>query len=141
MKIKNIYLIFFLLYIGACTENMPQKMPLNPNGDSELALLMREMFEDGMRIKEQIEKGEQPKVLKKFEAIHTAAATQPEKVNDPAFDAFADTYLGLLKNLESADKAQIPQLHNVMVESCMNCHRTFCPGPMVRIKKLYLPEN
>ena len=53
----------------ACTDyNSPEKREvpavINPNGDSELALLMRDMFEDGMRLKEQIAKGEQPDILK-----------------------------------------------------------------------------
>ncbi len=36
----------------------PQKKSLNPNGDSELALLMRAMFDEAEQIKNQIINGE-----------------------------------------------------------------------------------
>jgi hypothetical protein len=30
-------------------------------------------------------------------------------------------------------------LYNGLVQSCANCHTTHCPGPMMRIKKMYVP--
>ncbi len=117
------------------------KAPINPNGDSELALLMREMLEDAQRMKGQIEKGGQPAVIKKFETIHTATATEPEKATSAAFKAYADTYLNYLNGLQQAeDKEASTQLFKGLVESCMTCHQAMCPGPMVRIEKLYLED-
>ena len=60
-----------MLLVLACSNMDSSKSDLppiqpNPNGDSELALLMREMFDDGMRMKEQIEKGDKLEVLAKF---------------------------------------------------------------------------
>ena len=145
MKILLAFSGIFLLIIGlSCTnfnsqENHADPAPLNPNGDTELALLMREMFEDGMRIKQEIEKGKMPEILKKFEAIHTAEATEPEKANSETYKNFADAYLTTLKNLEAVNSDELYNAYQGMVQSCMNCHQVLCPGPMVRIKKLYLP--
>jgi cytochrome c556 len=36
---------------------------------------------------------------------------------------------------------QVKNGYNLMVEACMNCHRSYCPGPMVRIKKLYITKK
>lgn len=109
---------------------------INPNGDSELALLMREMFEEGERIKAQIEAGESPSGLKKFEAIHSAIPTD-ENASGPVFESFATSYLEAIKVLENSDSASVFKFNN-MVDQCMNCHTEFCPGPKRRIKKLFI---
>lgn len=109
---------------------------VNPNGDSELALLMREMFDEGERIKRQIEAGESPSGLKKFEAIHSAIPTD-ENASGPVFESFANSYIEAIKALENSDSASVFKF-NKMVDQCMNCHTEFCPGPKRRIKKLYI---
>lgn len=143
----KIFLTFFsmaLLIFGlACSEVEQEPVkeiihPINPNGDSELALLMREMFDDGLRIKQQIMKGEQPEILKKFEKILTAEATEPEKAASQKYKHFANTYLESLESLKNARGEEAGNLYQVMVQNCMNCHNAMCPGPMVKIKKLYL---
>ena len=119
---------------------------INPNGDSELALLMRAMFDDGMRIKEQIKQGVTPTLVEEFKQIHTAQPTpgKEKDVNTPTFKAFATAYLDALeslKNLSNDHPEKNVQKFNHLVSTCMNCHKAVCPGPMVRIKKLYLPEE
>lgn len=148
MRIPTILisLFFLLLFSHACThsgneEKCSAPTPLNPNGDSELALLMREMFEDAMRMKSQIKAGEQPEVLHRFAAIHTAEATEPEKASSTDFQVFAQSYLQTLQAMQNAAPGDANALYHNLVESCMNCHRAMCPGPMVRIKKLYLPKG
>ena len=135
-------ILFILFCMINCTEINNEQCstpaPLNPNGDSELALLMREMYEDGMRMKSQIEKGEQPKIIKKFEAIHTAKATEPEKAASEKYKVFANSYLATMDALQNASPDEANVLYKGMVESCMNCHRSMCPGPIVRIKNLSL---
>ena len=118
-------------------DNSTEKV-INPNGDSELALLMREMFEEGERIKQQIENGETPTGLRKFETIHTAIPTDSD-ASGPVFESFASSYLESIKTLESSDSASVFKF-NQMVDQCMNCHTEFCPGPKRRIKKLYISE-
>ncbi|MEK7255503.1 MAG: hypothetical protein AAB316_12205 [Bacteroidota bacterium] len=114
------------------------RMPINPNGDTELALLMRDMFEDGMKVKSQIQNGEKPTILVDFENIHTAEATEPEKAASPEFKAYALAYSQAVKTLKECEQAQAKEAYSNMVGVCMSCHEAMCPGPIVRIKKMML---
>ena len=147
MKIYYTSLVFLCVFaILACSDIDTSKSGLaatqpNPNGDSELALLMREMFDDGMRMKQQIEEGEKLEVLAKFEKIHTAQATEPEKAASEKYKVYADAYLKRIEQLKASSEEDTKGLFQGLVTSCMNCHQAMCPGPMVRIKKLYLDEK
>lgn len=141
--IQVFFLCFFLFFSLACSnssgvDGCELKKPINPNGESELALLMRDMASDAERMKEQIKKGEKPEVLKRFETIHSAVATEPDEVKNEKFKAFANAYLASIKSLKTATTEESKLIFNGLVETCMNCHTVFCPGPKMRIKKLYL---
>lgn len=114
----------------------PKKHAINPNGDSELALLMRDMFEESDSLKHLVVNGEQLTGLKKYQDIHSAIPTDPT-VTGPVFEAFAEAYIHSIKELEKTDSTSIFKFNN-MVDQCMNCHTEFCPGPKKRIKKLYI---
>lgn len=111
--------------------------PINPNGDSELALLMRAMYDDALQMKAAIERGEQPIASIAHEGLLTAAATEPEKAASPTYQVFARSYLQTLKALQEGEMAQASALFKGMVDSCMGCHTALCPGPKMRIKHLY----
>ncbi|HAP69771.1 MAG TPA: hypothetical protein DCR04_08610 [Flavobacteriales bacterium] len=110
--------------------------PINPNGDSELALLMRNMFSESDSLKQLVIAGKSLSGLQRFEEIHTAIATDPT-VRGPVFDAFSDVYIDAIRRLESSDSASVMKFNN-MVTQCMNCHSEFCPGPRKKIKQLYI---
>ena len=135
--------IFLALLIGgyllSCNANAAQNgpPPLNPNGDSELALLMRAMFDDALLMKQQVEQGEQPRPSLDYQKILTAEATEPEKAASDTYKVHALSYLQTIKALQDADAPQAASLYKNMVNSCMGCHQALCPGPTVRIKKLY----
>ncbi len=112
--------------------------PVNPNGDSELALLMRAMFDDGMTMKKEVLAGKIPTSLLEYEKIHTANATEPEKAASPEYKAYSDQFLSIVKKLKTSDEHQVEHFYTQLVHSCMGCHQAMCPGPMVRIKKMYL---
>ena len=132
--------LFFTIYLlAACENGDPKpKQIFNPNGDSELALLMREMFDDAMRMKIEVAAGKTPKVKHSFEEIFTASATEPEKVKSEIYEAVGNEYLKSVQNLKQGSKINADQLYLEVVQNCMNCHKALCPGPMVRIEKLYL---
>ncbi len=114
---------------------------LNPNGDSELALLMRAMYEDGMRTKQQLLDGKPPVVNVKYHQLHTTKATEPEKVATPNYTAFANAYESSVNSFLESDETNRAESYHSMVNACMNCHQTICPGPTVRIKHLFLNES
>ncbi len=108
---------------------------------SELALLMREMtaFTDSTR--KRLERGEgllpYPAA---FAAMRTAEPTDGKlDIERTTFDAFADHYMAQLKALYDAPAAERTATFNATVQACANCHTVACPGPLVRIKKMYAP--
>ena len=135
----SLILIANIAILSQCSDSNPNS--LNPNGDSELALLMREMFEDGMRTKQLVLDGKSPEVKVAFQKMHTATATEPEKVADPNYAAMTTVYENSVNTfLTSPDHSRVESYTN-MVNACMNCHQVVCPGPMRKIKKMYLSEQ
>lgn len=126
------------LFVSCSNE---KSKSLNPNGDSELALLMREMYEDGMRTKQQILEGKTPEVKVKYHQLTTAKPSVPEKVDDPKYAGFAAMYESSVDSLLNANKENRVEAFHSMVDACMNCHHEVCPGPKVKIRKLYLSEE
>ena len=147
---RNVFLVvlalavFFVLGVSCQQEetessqfdNLVQQ-PVNPNGDSELALLMRAMVEEAERIKAQIAAGEPVTITLDHEKILTAHATEPEKAASAEFKTFAATYLQAIEALKAATPVESAVIYDEMISSCMGCHQMLCPGPMMRIKKLW----
>ena len=132
-------LLFFLLLLISCsTEPAPSSVqrPINPNGDSELALLMRAMFEEALEVKQQLQKEETPKFYLEHEKILTVMATEPAKANSPEYKGFAQSYLQTLNELKMAGADEKMELYDDMVNQCMVCHQSMCPGPLMKIKRL-----
>ena len=144
MKKYFIFTLLGLLIYGlGCQSPTPpaedsEERPasLNPNGDSELAILMREMFEEGERIKEEIAEGKKPTINVDYEAVLTAQATEPEKAASDTYHAFAVSYIETMKALKKASAEEAGKLYVSMVNTCMDCHTELCPGPKRRIRKL-----
>lgn len=128
-------LIMLLSCVGGDNSGVA---PINPNGDSELALLMRKMYDDAMTMKSEIEEGSKPEIGDTYQTMLTADATEPEKVATQAYRSFTDAYHKSLESLQEANLGEVSNEFNVMVQNCMNCHQAMCPGPMVKIEKLYL---
>ncbi len=144
-SVIGIFLVF-TLFASSCTNQGKEEAcatlaPINPNGDSELALLMREMFDNAMEIKKQVKNGEKPRFQVKFEAIHSATSTDPKDAQSEKYAIFAQSFSAALEQLKNSSPDDLEQKYRGFVESCMNCHQVMCPGPMVRIKKLYLPKT
>lgn len=141
-------LLFFIL--GVACNQVPEETievknpvvnkPLNPNGDSELAILMREMFEEAKRIKKQVQNGETVTVKLDHEKILSAHATEPDKAASPKFKSWASAYLAGIESLKNAKPYEAETAYRSLVNNCLNCHKSLCPGPIVRINKLKLPR-
>lgn len=134
--------------IISCNENKSETAPkiirtesLNPNGDSELAILMREMLAHAKYTKERIEDGlsEQTKFPENHLKLVTAKATSPEKRGE-GFNEYAEAYLASLKELHTPNGMRIYN-HNNLVNTCINCHKSFCTGPIPTIEKLIITNE
>lgn len=138
---KIYYLLIFTCFGGiiACTDSKTK--PINPNGDSELALLMRDLHEDGLRLKQQILDGKAPDIKAAYEKLLVAKATEPAKAASPEYAAFTSFYEASVASLLEAQEGHRAEAYQSMVNACMACHQELCPGPMVKIKRLYLSEK
>jgi hypothetical protein len=130
-----------LLLSNACEDDSGRPKIVNPNGDSELALLMRDMFDDGMQYKAQMLEGKNPDIHVKYKNIHTASATQPEKVATTEFQLFAKAYENAMDQLAASTPGDRVMTYQTVVQTCMNCHQKMCTGPLVKIRKMVLSEN
>lgn len=146
---KGWFIIGFLclgLFLLSCQEREMKETAdrkskiINPNGDSELALLMRDMFDEGMLMKTAIMQGKSPRFSFAPEAIFTAHATEPEKVAGEPYQSLGRAYIAAAKALESAAPDERKTFFQGMVHTCMACHEQVCPGPTRRIKRLYYDD-
>lgn len=144
---KNLITLLLLLIIvitinQSCSNEKSAEVcekPVNPNGDSELALLMREMATHVDNEKIKLAKGEMPSAYPEaFEKIKTAKPTDSMSKSEH-FDNFADQYVSAVKYYAAAtDLEKSKTAFNNMVSTCISCHNVQCPGPLKRIEKMYL---
>jgi len=130
-----------LMHIGVNSCGKSEAKPINPNGDSELALLMRDMHENGMIVKQQLLAGQNPELTIDCEKLFTAKPTEPDKVADPRYAGYAKAYESAVKSFRQEFNSDRAGTYQTMVDACMNCHKEVCPGPMVKIKRMYLSEE
>lgn len=105
----------------------------NPNGDSELAYLMRLMADDLEAAKKALADGAKPKSML---GIHRRIrCSWPTKLDErsPQFDGMAQGYLAAVK---AFDEEPSQARYNAIVQGCVACHSISCRGPLDRIDGL-----
>ncbi len=139
---KKIF-ILSLFVIVSCAENKKQEAPkeeLIMYEYSEMALLMEQMYEENLALKERIEKGEEVGVFNTdYVKMHTAEMTDPRDRNDE-FEAYSKVFLEAQERIFTVDRTGQVQAFNGMVNSCVACHKLSCTGPIPRIEKLRIPN-
>ena len=110
----------------------------SPNEDSELALLMRFMYDDMDRIKSELKAGKHPRITFPADELFTAEPTDENQVSSYDYELLGKSFLAAVKQFQESDYSQLSEHYEVLVESCMSCHQYSCPGPMRRIRNLYL---
>jgi hypothetical protein len=121
--------------------------PRSPNPSSELAVLMRDMWEYADTLKTAIANKNTNSLSEyrpAFDNILKATPTD-EHTKSPAFDAMAKIMLQKLENVyhnAAENKEQSVQVEgfNLLVKSCLQCHEQQCPGPVSKISKLMIKE-
>lgn len=109
---------------------------VNPNGDSELSLVMRHMHFEADKISKQIENGEEID-LSKFRSLAIriqSAVPTDSSVLDEDYYNFSETILAQVENVSGGDAFEF----NSLVGTCVACHRNTCPGPITKINKLMI---
>ncbi|MFN5355423.1 MAG: hypothetical protein ACK5CT_02320 [Bacteroidota bacterium] len=136
-----------LSLVFACSEAPKQdekevscEAPLNPNGDSERALMMRKMTQLAEANAASLRNGGELEPYDgSFANLATTKGTMP--VDEDFFKGMSAAYLSSLEALYAAEPSQRVQLHNNLVKSCQDCHAQTCRGPLKRIDKMILSEN
>ncbi len=141
---------FLLLGMGVfirCANEQPKaedcksSAPVNPNGDSELAILMRKMTKHAEATKKALESGaELPAFPSEVNSIDEATPTDPDKHN-PGFFSGTKVYRAALDRLYKADKAGRAECYQQLLNSCAACHNVVCPGPLKKIGRLRLQDD
>jgi hypothetical protein len=137
------HLLVLLLLAGwALSFGLPSAPPQDLKPPSELALLMRNMatYMDTARART-VQGRDRPPYPEQFKKMMTATPTEG-MVDHAVYDPFAEHFLSSLDRFYKAKKKDRVQQYNALVQACANCHMQVCPGPLVRIKKMYvtLPE-
>lgn len=107
----------------------------NPNGNSELALLMKKMDEQLRENKQALKDGAMPSLDFEHAAIKTAESTK-EGIMDDTYMAYASAYLNSVEQYKNAPQDSLIDAHNMVITNCISCHKSYCTGPISRIKKL-----
>ena len=137
---------FFSFTLLSCGQKNRQetmkKEIVNPNGDSELALAMRKSFDQTTEIKKSLENGElilPEDYIENLRYFHSAIPTDPEVKVDEFF-GFVRAIEMAAGKLEKSSPGEQRQHYTRLVNTCIQCHQQFCPGPIRRINKLRLSK-
>lgn len=140
---KTVVLISFCFILLGCfseKKNSTKKLTeLMVTETSEMSLLMQNMYNYNLKLKNKIVNRKKLDSLPVwFLNIKTAKLTETKKRSD-----FFETQSNLfLKNQSEIYWSKKPvQQFNVMVNNCISCHENKCPGPIDKIKKLYIKSK
>lgn len=119
--------------------------PRNPNGDSELAALMRRFVEDltasrAALLSPTTSPGAlRPRgpLLPVHRRMRCSWPTAPAD-RTPTFDALAVSYLAQVQALDEAPPEALRAAHGRVVQACQACHEVSCAGPLEVIEGLKL---
>jgi hypothetical protein len=111
---------------------------INPNGASELSVLMRKMVDDLREIRQGILNGAPPA---QYPADHHRMRctwpTDPD-VRNPLFDGMAKSYLVAYDRLKVTKDSHAAR-YEAVLDGCVGCHSNTCQGPIPLIESLRLP--
>jgi hypothetical protein len=120
---------------GSPGNPIPSKV--NPNGDSELASMMRQMMADMEVVRRDAMNGSFPTSLPTSHAKLRCAWPTEASMRSETYDAMAVGYVDAFEKLATGT-GDARARYGAVITACLNCHATACPGPTVAIEKLRL---
>lgn len=129
--------LFAAIAMSVFVLSFAAKPAENNTADSELTLLMRQMYDDAAMMKSAIKKRQKPVPGIQHVQLLSAVATEGKQTKSPAYQAMGQAYLKALDDLLAATPKESAGCYKKLIDSCMSCHTAFCPGPKMRIEKLY----
>jgi len=138
-KIIGFFIVCFVL-LSCNSNNKKEKVAktLEMYQPSEMALLMRKMYEANKVVKNQIiRKDTLLPFPEEFLTIHSAVLTDPSE-RDEEFDSLAKKFINYQKNTFSSNSDSAAYHFNQSINTCIACHETRCTGPIPKIKELLI---
>jgi len=134
--------LLLLITVVACLAQRTapaEAQSIMPQDDaSELALLMRTMANHTDSVKAALKRDGKLPPKPDVGRLLTATPTEGMHIDPITYPTFSADYVKKLDALYKAPKKERPQAYNALVQSCANCHGVHCPGPLMRIKKMYV---
>ena len=133
---KSVSLVFSVVLITIILSSSSHQA-----SESELSKLMRVMADDMKKMKPLVASS---KPLKKwgkdYASIKTAMPSADYKKGEH-FEEYANAFLVQVSRMKAIEiNAELLHQYNLLVQSCIRCHETYCPGPISMLRKLKLPE-
>jgi len=127
-----------IVYLGSCKDECAK--PMNPNGDTEISLLMRAMYEEALTARRNIEKGKDFELKLDYKNLLTAKGVMTDKLESPLYKAYAESYIAIAERLKNDLSDDRIEDYKLLVDGCRKCHDVMCQGPLVLVNKLVLRE-
>lgn len=132
-----------MVFLASC---QPQEETCTPETSSaivesvpsELAMLMKAIHEDAKSWRNAIAHDSlSVDSLDIYLQLVSAIPTDAD-VKGPAFEGFASLYQSAFDRLVVAAGTDTARnAYDALVATCVSCHRSYCPGPVATIEKLY----
>ena len=139
IKIIGFFICIVALFSCEFSPNkdMVKKAPVMYK-PSEMALLMRRMYEVNKVVKGQIiRKDTLLPFPNTFLTIHSAILTEPSD-RDIEFDSLAKEFINNQERTFSSSSDSTVIYFNKSISTCVACHENRCTGPIPKIKKLLI---
>lgn len=116
-------------------QSFNNKVIINPNPSSEMAVLMRKMSMELELIKPKLERAENLNLnLLYFDSIHLHKTTD-NTFDQPYIKSMSSSFaISLSKFNKNPSKGN----YSLIIKNCLNCHQQSCPGPISRINNLLI---
>lgn len=155
-RLNAFFALLFLVALISCADSTSnqdqtgspaeQEVPTKPKFNSgmadpsELTLVMRGMEMHMQALKTDLENEQLISADRQldFSGIHTVRASN-HVIRDESYTQLGNSFLEDYQRLfEQQTVAEQKQVFTQSVKACVTCHASYCPGPVMRIKKLNL---
>ncbi len=149
MKMKKIIFVLCSLFIliYACNQHVDNNEKNNdnkntevikdPNNPKPMALMMRALAKNCDSMKVKLNRGESVDSLTFPIMPFWSAEPTDSSVLEPLFFDNAKQFQMAYTKLMQSQKSQ-KENYTTLINACINCHNSYCSGPLKKIRKLKL---
>ena len=121
------------------TSSVKEEVVYDMYDPSEMSILMNEMYDYNLELKQQIISGIIPEEFpEKFLNIHTAELSDFKSRNDK-FKVYSEFFIENQQEIFNSDSnLDVTERYNNAINLCVSCHQTECTGPIPKIKRLLI---